>query len=170
MFGFICSHEIRKGKIELKIGIITYSRSGKTLAVSQKLEEKLFTNGHQVTMNQIEIVGPLKPDTRTVELVLKPQIEMNNLLVFASPVNSGQISAPLFSFLNQIPSLQSKKVICLVTHFFFRNWGADQAIQQMKSLCESKGAKVIGLGEVRWTLFYPGKRIDETLNQLCQLI
>ena len=154
----------------MKIGIITYSRSGKTLAVSKKLEEKLSANGHQVTLTQIETASPLKPGARTVELVSKPKSEMNDLLIFASPVNGGQISAPMSSFLNQIPSLQGKKVICLVTHFFSRSWGANQAIQQMKTLCELKGAKVIGSGDVRWTFFYPGKQIEETVDRLCQLI
>jgi flavodoxin len=154
----------------LKIGIITYSRSGKTLAVSKKLEEKLSANGHQVTLTQIQTVGPLKSGVRTFGFISKPQIDMNDILVFASPVNGGQISAPLSSFLNQIPSLKGKKVICLVTHFLFRSWGSNQAIQQMKTLCELKGAKVIGSGDVRWTLFYPRKQIDETVDQLCQLI
>jgi flavodoxin len=170
MLGILHSHEVRKGKIELKIGIITYSRSGKTLAVSKKLEEKLSASGHQVTLTQLETIGPLMPGARTVGFVSKPQIEMNDLLVFTSPVNGGQVSAPLSSFFDQIPSLQGKKVICLVTHFLFRSWGADQAIQQMKTLCELKGAKIIGSGDVRWTFFYPRKQIDETLNRLCQLI
>jgi NAD(P)H dehydrogenase (quinone) len=154
----------------MKIIIITYSHSGKTLAVSKKLEEKLSANGHQVTLTQIEIGGPLKSSARTVGFIAKPEIEMNDLLVFASPVNGGQISSPMISFLNQIPSLQGKKVICLVTHFLFRSWGANQAIQQMKTLCDLKGAKIIGSGDVRWTFFYPGNQIDEIINQLCQLI
>jgi NAD(P)H dehydrogenase (quinone) len=156
--------------MEMKIGIITYSRSGKTLAVSKKLEEKLSANGHQVTLTRLYTAGPLKPGTRTVGLVSKPKSEMNDLLVFATPVNGGQISVPMSSFLDQIPSLQGKKVICLVTHFLFRNWGADQAIRQMKMLCEIKGAKVIGSGDVRWIIFYPAKQIEETVDQLCQLI
>ncbi len=154
----------------MKISIITYSRCGKTLAVSKKLEEKLSANGHQVTLTQLETVGPLMPGARTVGLVLKPKVETNDLLVFASPVNGGQISAPLASFLNQILSLKGKKVICLVTHFLFFGWGANQAIQQMKMLCEKKGAEVIGSGDVRWTFLYPAKQIDETVEKLCRLI
>jgi NAD(P)H dehydrogenase (quinone) len=154
----------------LKIGIITYSRSGKTLAVSKKLEEKLSADGHQVTLTQIDTDGSLISGTRTDGLFSKPGIEMNDLLVFASPVNGGQISAPMVSLLNQIPSLQGRKVICLVTHFFISSWGANQVIQQMKTLCEQKGAKVIGSGDVRWTFLYPRKQIDETIDRLCQLI
>jgi flavodoxin len=170
ILGIFRSYEVRKGKKDMKIGIITYSRSGKTLAVSKKLEEKLSANGHQVTLTQIETAGPLKSSARTVEFISKPQIEMNDLLVFASPVNGGQISVPLSSFLNQTLSLRGKKVICLVTHFLFRSWGANQAIQQMKTLCELKGAEIIGFGDVRWTFFYPGKQIDETVDRVCQLI
>jgi hypothetical protein len=53
------------------------------------------------------------------------------------------------TFIEECNTLEEKEVILLLTHLFWRTWGADQTFQQMSDLCTKKGATVVGQGDVR---------------------
>jgi hypothetical protein len=72
----------------------------------------------------------------------------------------------MMNYLEQVTSLQGKKVAFLVTHFFPQAWGANQTIAQMKAICESKGATVCGWGDVGWPRLGNKRRIAEVVDHL----
>ena len=150
----------------MKIGIIVYSHTGHTFSVAVALREKLSAAGHAVNLERVEIHGPDGPGVTNVSLKTRPRIDTYSALVFASPVRGGVVSPAMTSYLEQIVSLQGKKVVCLVTHFFPPAWGANQTIAQMKSMCESKGATVCGSGDVGWPRLGNKWRINAVVDDL----
>jgi len=73
-------------------------------------------------------------------------------------------------YLEQIGSLQDKKVACLVTEAFPYPWmGGNRAIRQMKRICESKGAAVCGSGIVNWMKSRRDQQIAEVVDRLSRL-
>jgi NAD(P)H dehydrogenase (quinone) len=55
------------------------------------------------------------------------------------------------AYLEQISSLQDKKVVCFVTKGApFHFTGGKQSINHMKKICKSKGGTVIGTGIIVW--------------------
>jgi len=153
----------------MNIGIIVYSLTGHTLTVATRLKEKLTVDGHEVTLERVETVGPPKPQFENAELKSKPVLDAYDALVFACPVRGGTIPSPMKRYLAQIPSLQDKKVVCLVTHFFRREWGANQVLAALRELCESKGATVCGVGDVRWFSLHRKQQIAQVVEELSQL-
>ncbi|MBN2392025.1 MAG: NAD(P)H-dependent oxidoreductase [Anaerolineae bacterium] len=153
----------------MNIGIIVYSLSGHTLTVATRLKEILSADGHEVTLERVETVGPAKPQFENAELKTKPVAAAYDALVFACPVRGGTIPSPMKRYLEQLPSLQGKQVACLVTHFFQREWGANQVLAAMQTLCESKGATVRGVGEVRWFSLHRKQQIAEVVEELGRL-
>ena len=65
----------RKGQRKVNIGIIVYSRTGHTLAVATQLKEKLSAAGHEVKLEQVEVVGPDNLGATDVQLKIKPEVE-----------------------------------------------------------------------------------------------
>ena len=139
----------------MKIGIIVYSHTGHTFSVAVALKEKLSAAGHAVNLERVEIYGPDRPGATHASLKTKPSIDTYDALVFGSPVRGGVMPPAMTSYLEQIASLQGKKVACLVTHFFPPGWGANQTINQMKAICESKGTGYIGVIAVQATSDFP---------------
>jgi multimeric flavodoxin WrbA len=150
----------------LNIAIVVYSLSSHTLSVATNLKQKLAAAGHTVTLERLEVVGPAKVSAEHAELKTRPVIDPYDALVFCSPVRGGAPAPPMATYLQQIPSLQNKKVACLVTHFFPRAWGANQTIALMKGVCESKGATVCGLGSVRWFSLGRKRQIAQVVDKL----
>jgi len=150
----------------MNIGVIVYSQTGHTLSVAIKLEEKLSAAGHVVNLERVEASGPAAPGTTDVQFKTKPEIEPYDALVFGSPVRGGIMPPAMTSYLEQVTSLQGKKIVCFVTHFFQPGWGANQTINQIKKICESKGAIVCGSGEVGWPRLGLKRRIADVVDDL----
>lgn len=154
----------------MNIGIIVYSLTAHTLTVATRLKEKLTAGGHRVTLERVETVGPPKPQFENADLKTEPAIDGYDAVVFACPVRGGTIPSPMNRYLEQIPSLQEKRVACVVTHFFRREWGANQVLASMWEICESKGATVRGVGEVRWFSLHREQQIARVVQDLSQLL
>jgi flavodoxin len=153
----------------MNIGIIVYSQTGHTLAVAKALENKLTAAGHAVKLDRVEAAVPMSPAEAGVRLKTKPEIGTYDAVVFGSPVIGGALPPAMSGYMAQLPSLQGKKVACLVTHFFRAAWGADQTIAQMEVLCESKGATVCGVGDVKWFQLRRKRQIDEVVERMSRL-
>jgi flavodoxin len=150
----------------MNIGIIVYSRTGHTLSVATKLKEKLSAAGHAVTLERLEAIGPVSLSATSAELKTKPAIGAYEALVFGSPAQGGMPAPPMTSYLEQVASLEGKKVACLATHFFPRGWGGNQTLAQMKAVCESKGATVCGSGSVGWLRLGRKQEIARVVDSL----
>ena len=72
------------------------------------------------------------------------------------------LSLAMKTYLEQIPSLQNKKIALFVTKGTRFNWtGGNQAINKMKKICQSKGGIITGTGIVIWN-----KQRDEKIAEL----
>ena len=154
----------------MNIGIIVFSHTGHTLKVTRKLEERLIRDGHDVTLEQLKPVKPLNLSATTAPLKRIPAIDAYDALVLGTPVNGGRMSAPMRSFLDDTSSLQSKRVALLLTHFFPRQWGANQTFEQMTEICKSKGATVCGKGDVRWTSLRRRRQIAQAVDSVASCL
>ena len=156
-------------KDNMKIGIVIYSHTGHTLSVATELKDKLSASGHAATLEQVEPVEKVSPSATRAELKTAPTVAPYDALVLGCPVWGGRMSAPMTSYLEQIDSLQGKQVVCLVTHFFRRAWGAKQTIESMTEICESKGATVRGSGSVKWLSLNRKRQISQAVDELSGL-
>ena len=154
----------------MRVGIIVHSQSGHTLAVAQKLEEKLAEEGHDVSLNRVEAAEPTTSSACGVAPRTKPAAARYEKIVFGSPVRGGELPPPMARYLDQVSSLGGKPVAFLLTHFLRRAWGTEQTIAQMTELCESKGATVVGSADVRWPNLQRGRDIQKAVDKLGQLL
>ena len=154
----------------MNIGIIVYSLSGHSVSVASELKEKLSASGHSVVMERIETVGPASSANEQVDLKTRPAIEKYDALVFGFPVRGGAIPPPMVSYLEGIPSLRNKKVHSFVTHFFRKEWGANQTNTAFKAICEAKGAQICYMGEINWFNLNRKKIVLQVIDQIMESI
>jgi multimeric flavodoxin WrbA len=154
----------------MNIGIIVYSRNGHTRLAATKLKEALSAAGHGVSFVELETVGPLPRSARTAELKSIPALDAYEAVVLACPVQGGVPAPPMRVYLEQVASLQGKKVALLVGGFFPAGWGRNQTVAALKAMCESKGATVLGAATVRWSSLRRKRQIAEAVESLCALL
>jgi flavodoxin len=150
----------------MNIGIVVHSQTGHTLSLAEILRERLLAAGHAVTLEQVETFGRAKPGAADVRLKTKPEVDPYDALVLGCPVWGGVMSSAMTTYLEQVTSLQGKRVACMVTHIFPPGLGANQTIDQMKGVCESKGAIVCGSGSASWFPLGRKRRIVEVVDNL----
>jgi len=154
----------------MNIGMIIYSQTGNTLSVAMKLKEKLAAAGHAVTLEQVKVIGEARPGMKDIRFETLPDPGQYDVLVFGSWVLGFSLTPAMNSYLKQIATLQGKRVACLITHYFPLAWmGGNRASGQMKSICESKGATVIGSGVVNWSNSRREQEIAEVVDRLSKL-
>lgn len=135
----------------MKIGIIVHSFSGNTYSVALKLQDKLTKAGHNVTVEQLKLVGGEKKDTREFKLENPPDISSYEGVIFGAPVRAFSVSPVLAAYINQLSSLANKKTACFVTKALRYKWtGGNRAISWIKKNCEAKGANVAGTAIISW--------------------
>jgi flavodoxin len=153
----------------MNIGIIVYSQTNHTYSVAQKFKEKLSANGHAVNIDRVVPAGKVQPGSINIKFKAQPDTSAYDGLVFGSPVHGFALAPAMNAYLSQIPSLEDKKVACFVTKGLpFDRTGGNQAISQMKKICQAKGGTVIGTGIVVWSV-RRGKRIAELLERFSAL-
>lgn len=135
----------------MNIGIVVYSQTGNTMFAANKLKEALIGSGHVVNVEQIRTVGEVKPGVQKVEIANSPAIASYDAVVFGSPVHGFSLSVAMKSYMEQITSLQDKKIALLVTQAFPYPWlGGNRTIAQMRRICQAKGALVAACGVINW--------------------
>jgi len=158
-------------RIKLKIGIVIFSRTGHTLSVVTKLVENLAAVGHTATLEQLKPVGRFAPGMREVPLEAPPDPAPYDALVFGAAVEGGMLSGAMTSYLKQVPSLQGKRVACLVAQGFpFSSWGGVQSVAQMKALVEAKGGRVVGSSIVHRMSLRRAREVAEAAEHLAALL
>jgi flavodoxin len=154
----------------MNIGIIVYSQTGNTLSVSKTLETKLAAAGHTVALEQVTVAGGRKQGDREFRLESLPDVGQHDALVFASYVEAFSLCAVMARYLRQIESLDGKRVACLVTQQFPYPWmGGNRAVGQMRKLCKSKGATIVGSGIVNWAKSKREKTTAAAIDRLSRL-
>ena len=137
----------------MNIGIIIYSQTNHTYSVAQKLQDRLAAEGHEVNIERVIPTGKVNPGEINVNFQNQPDTDSYDALIFGSPVHGFSLAPAMNAYLNQIPSLQDKKIACFVTKGLpFDSTGGTQAIKQMKNVCRSRGGTVIGTAIVTWSM------------------
>lgn len=154
----------------MNIGVIVYSQTGNTLSVAKKLEEKLAAAGHSVKLERVTVVGERKQGAREFQLEELPDVGTYDALVFGSAVEAFSLSPVLTEYLKQVGSLQGKRVACLVSQQFPYPWmGGNRAIRQMRKLCQSKDATIVGSAVVNWAKSRREKTTAAAIDRLAGL-
>lgn len=145
----------------MNIGIIVYSQTEHTYSVAQKLQEKLSSDGHSVNIERIVPAGDVHPGSKDIKFEKQPDVGAYDALVFGSPVHAFSLAPAMKAYMEQISSLEGKKIVCFVTKGVpFNRTGGNQAISKMKKICQSKGGTVIGTEIVIWRGKYQKKIAD----------
>ena len=155
----------------MKIGVIAYSKTGNTYDVAQKLKEILDSAGHSVNIERVTINGEATPGSKNFQLTTIPAVDHYDALVFGAPVNAFSLAPAMIAYLNQLSSLQGKKIACFVTKQLPFYWtGGNRAIAQMKKICELKGAAVLGTEIVIWSKSQRDQNINRCIESLSSQI
>jgi NAD(P)H dehydrogenase (quinone) len=136
----------------MKIGIMVHSYTGNTLMTAEKLRDKLVSDGHDAVVESVTSFVENPSPTDVIELDKNPDTSGYEALVIAGPVRGFAVSPVVKEYILRIPSLEGKKVNCFVTEFFPFAWmGGKRAVDQMRRLCEQKGAQVVKTSVINWT-------------------
>jgi len=148
----------------MKIGIIVHSITNNTYSVAQKLHDKLIEAGHDVEIRRVSMVGGDRPEGKNIELENPPDVSPYDALIFGSPVHAFSLAPAMRVYLEQIPSVQDKKIALYVTKGLRFDWtGGTRAIGQMKKICQSKGGIIMGTGIIVWN-----KQRDQKIAEMVQ--
>ncbi|MGB9936505.1 MAG: flavodoxin family protein [Methanobacterium sp.] len=153
----------------MKIGIIVHSYTGNAYEVAKKLEEKFKAAGKDVEIQRVSVVGGDEPKGKDIKLENPPEVGKYDAVIFGSPVHAFSLSLAMKTYLEQLPSLENKKIALFVTKKLRFEWtGGTRAIGQMKKISESKGGIVSGTGIVVWNKNKDKKiaEIAENFNRL----
>ncbi|MBI5679643.1 MAG: flavodoxin [Methanobacterium sp.] len=153
----------------MKIGIIVHSQTGHTNEVAQKLQEKLSAALDEVEIQQLRLEGGQQVSNENSKIENPPDVSAYDALIFGAPVQAFSLSKVMNIYLEQIPSLQDKKIALFVTKGLRFEWtGGTRAIGQMKKICQSKGGIIMGTGIIVWNKQRDGK-IDEVAQKFSEL-
>lgn len=154
----------------MKIGIIVYSQTGHTYSVASKLQEKLTAAGHSAVIERVELKDGSRPQNMNFEIKTSPDAAPYDALVFGAPVQGFSLSAVMKKYFSQSGNIQKKKVAILITQSFPYPWmGGNQAADQMKKICEAKGASVCAAGIVNWSSRKRENMIKDTVEKLSKV-
>ncbi len=152
----------------MNIGIILHSQTGNTYSVGQKLQEKLKTNGHNVTILRMKTINHTGPNQKDIQLTYMPEVNGFDGLVFGGWIQAFGLCPGLSMYLKQLPVLHDKKVTCFVTQHFPYKWmGGRNGLSKMKNILSAKGTIVIASGIINWSK--TNKR-DEQIEELTEKI
>lgn len=152
----------------MKIGIIVYSQTEHTCSVAESLQESLQSGGHSVDIERVTTEGDAG-SSKKITLQNKPDVQEYDAIIFGSPVHAFNLAPAMKAYLEQILSLQDKRIACYVTKGLpFHRTGGNQAISWMKKICQAKGGTILGTGIVVWR-GGRGKDIDELVQKFSNL-
>jgi flavodoxin len=154
----------------MNIGVVVYSQTGNTRSVAVKLQEVLSAAGHRAALEEVRLAGERKQGAKVFELGPLPWMDGYDALVFGSSVEAFSLSPVMAAYLEAVPTLEKKRVACLITQAFPYPWlGGNRAARQMRRLCEAKGATVLGSDVVNWMGAGLDVRIARAVERLAKL-
>jgi len=151
----------------MNIGIIVHSHTSNTLSVAEKLKEKFMADGHLVTLEQVTAVNEDPAAAANVELLAIPDTNGYDMIIFGAPVRAFSLSPVMLLYLNQLPSLQGKKISCFVTQQLPYAWlGGNRSVKQMKKAVIAKNGMVHETGVVNWS----SKKREDLITDLIKRV
>jgi flavodoxin len=145
----------------MKIGIIVFSKTGNTYSVAKKLSASLVKEGHDVNIEIIDAKRNDKTFPLVINLIKTPSIDKYDGVVFASFVEAFSLCLEMKAYLNQLESLENKKVAAYVTKGLPFSWtGGRSAIKKIQVICEAKNATISKTGIISWSSKKRNENID----------
>jgi len=155
----------------MKIGIFVHSKTGNTLSVARRLQEKFNTAGHEASLHKITAINDDEKDFEKITLLNMPDVKEYDILIFGAPVRGFSLSPAMQAFLTGIELLQGRKTAVYMTQAFPYPWmGGTRALKQGCKICTDKGADIFETGIINWS--NSAKRealINALLEKLCNL-
>lgn len=149
----------------MKIGIIVHSESGHTLAVAEKIAEKLASRGEDARVLKVTAEGGGK-DRKNIVLTDKPPVDGFDALIFGAPVWAFSLTPVMSEYLSQLETLKGKKVACFITQSGGPLLGGNRTIRQMKAICRGKGINVTLTEIIRWKGEGLEQRVESAAEKL----
>ncbi len=154
----------------MKIGLFIHSHTGNTLSVAEQLKSRLQNDGHSVELRRLEPVGGENKneiDINKISFQPEPEISGYDYVIIGAPVRGFSISPVLAAYLDKVASLRGQKIDLYVTQAFPYSWmGGNNAIKQMRSACEKKGAVVGNTSIINWRNNKKEAQIQELINRM----
>lgn len=88
----------------MSIGIFVNSKTGNTLSVAEKLQDRLAAMGHKVVVKKVVASTDNKMNAEKFVLTNPPSTQGYGMLVFASPVNGTRLAPGMPACLQSLPS------------------------------------------------------------------
>lgn len=149
----------------MNVGILFYSQTGNTLSVAKKLEAQLKAQGHGAVLEQVRLIGEIKPNV-PCQFERIPDISGYDALIIGAPVHAFQLCAPMKELLPKLGSMQGKRVRCFITKGLFEKaFGGKRSIRELAKLCKDKGADVGESVIINWKNPERDTLIDQTAAQ-----
>ncbi len=128
----------------MKIGIIVHSKTGRTLALAQLIEERLKKQNHAVTLHRLTIDPDIEGPGKPFNIVNAPDITPYDALLIGGPVWAFSASPVIISYIKSLTKLGGKKVIPFATMGFFCAFlGGTRALEQMSKAAQANGATTL---------------------------
>lgn len=154
----------------MKIGIVVYSQTGHTLAVAERLQQRLRTEGHEVDLQRLQVVAGSGKQARDMRIVEMPDLTGYQALVLCSPVHGFSLAPAMKTYLVQARLATGLPVALLMTQHFPYSWmGGKQAIAQFQQACRQHGAVVKGEMIVNWSNSRREQQIGDGISNLSSL-
>ncbi len=150
----------------MKVGIIVYSKTGNTLAVAERIQEKLKIDGILVSVERF-CAEKIPQSNKPVRLTAIPNPNALDAVIFGAPVQAFSLDPAMSLYFETIEEINPKNVLCFVTQHFKKPWmGGNHAMKQMLALLQKKGVSARSLGVVNWSSEQRETQI-EMMAQLC---
>ncbi|MBU4540092.1 MAG: flavodoxin [Firmicutes bacterium] len=135
----------------MKIGIIVFSKTNNTFSVAERLKVALIEKGMDA---EIERIVPENDDPGVkppIEFTNKPDVSPYEMVIFASPVWAFSLAGVMKEYLEQVSSLQGKRVFSFVTKQLASKFtGGIKANRQIKSAVNAKNGIIEKSFIVSW--------------------
>ncbi len=151
----------------MKIAIIIHSKTGNTLRVAVRIQEKLILMGYSASIVCIQPNHEHATDIDHIHYTSLIDVRDYDAFVVGCPTHGASMSLPMSAYLKQLRRFDNKKVNCFVTEFFPFSWmGGKRALTQLKSVCSSKGTSVNSSGIIMWSNPNRKSAIEQLSNDL----
>ena len=155
----------------MKIGMIVFSKTNNTFSVADRLRAALAEKGLDV---EIERIIPENDDPGAKPPIVftnNPDVSPYDVVIFASPVWAFSLPVVMKEYLEQVSSLQGKKVFSFVTKQLASKFtGGNKANKQIKSAVESKGGTVEKAFVISWKNKNREAEIDDLIAEIIRVI
>ena len=151
----------------MNVGIIIYSQTGNTLSVAEKVLDALADAGHTVTIDPVVLVEPRSREHPEFALAKAPDPSPYDAVVLASYVEAFSLNPVMTRAMQEIGSLESKRVLGLITQAFPYRWmGGSRALKQMAKAAQAKGGEIQASAVVNWMNKKREQQIVEAVESL----